>query len=319
LRKPGEKALIARLGLPVSRDTWDRGASELRGVESFRAEVRSEPDSEVSGVRCPVSVLPRGTFAQTSVFSGALSGATRTRGTTNVACALLQATSMLSSANAIVLVDARADFRCLVAETIRSRGLSPFQATTVQEARDLLVTLRHAQTPVSHLVVDLDLPDGPGEVVLDAAKVAFPRSRVLTFADNLNAQRACALVGRSTHLPRAGLTPEALLDVLLRQEDRSIEAFAAVLALSRREFAVLLCMIEGLSIAEMAVRLRCKASTIKTYSQRIYNKARRGSQTELLGLLVLWLTSSELDMPSVAKAESDSARRQEPELEPAHA
>jgi DNA-binding NarL/FixJ family response regulator len=214
---------------------------------------------------------------------------------------------MPAHANAMVVLDPRGDLLGCVERVLGAHGLSPLRATSVREACDLLIAFRQTQTLVSHLIVDLELPDGPGELVLDAAMAAFPHTRIVTLAEVLTAQRACSLVGRSTHLPRSGLTAEALVDVLLRHPDRGIEAFASALSLSKREFSVLLCIIEGLSIADMAARLNCKISTVKTYTQRIYNKAQRSSQTELLGLLVSWLTTPSFELLAVVKRSKRNA------------
>jgi DNA-binding CsgD family transcriptional regulator len=68
--------------------------------------------------------------------------------------------------------------------------------------------------------------------------------------------------------------------------------FAALHGLSERERDVLSGTIDGLSVAAIAERLDCKPSTVKTYMQRIFDKTKRGSQLEVLALLVDWLATA---------------------------
>jgi len=70
-----------------------------------------------------------------------------------------------------------------------------------------------------------------------------------------------------------------------------IGAFAVAKGLSPREEAVLVCMVEGMPIDDMADHLKCAVSTVKTYLHRLFNKTGRGSQLEVMGLLIEWLCS----------------------------
>ncbi|MDY7015599.1 MAG: LuxR C-terminal-related transcriptional regulator [Cyanobacteriota bacterium] len=65
-----------------------------------------------------------------------------------------------------------------------------------------------------------------------------------------------------------------IVQFLLRQyqEERRAKLESRVEKLSHREFQVLIFLAEGLKNREIAQKLNCKASTIKTHVERIANK-----------------------------------------------
>jgi DNA-binding NarL/FixJ family response regulator len=197
----------------------------------------------------------------------------------------------MPSESCAVLIDSDPAFAGSVRDAAERRGILLVHASGVSEGLSVLGCSRFRNSPPSHVIFDLDLPDGQGERVLEAAEREFPRTTVIGLSSKLDAFRACALLGRCTYLPRVGLTSEALVGALARSRTRSLHDFSHIHGLSAREEMVLLGIVDGLSVADTAGRLNCKPSTVKTYLQRMYIKTGRGSQTELLGLVVDWLTS----------------------------
>ena len=57
-------------------------------------------------------------------------------------------------------------------------------------------------------------------------------------------------------------------------------------SLSLREWQVLISMLNGLSIKEIAYQLKLKSNTISTYKKNIYYKLRIRTQIELFQLLL---------------------------------
>jgi DNA-binding CsgD family transcriptional regulator len=109
------------------------------------------------------------------------------------------------------------------------------------------------------------------------------------FANQLDGSQAGAVVGSCCCLREPGLPPGAPCGVSGRRSTDGLRGFAEEHRFSPQESAVLAGLVDELTTNDLAERLRCKPSTIKTYLQRIYNKTGRSSQTELLAYLVNWL------------------------------
>ena len=190
-----------------------------------------------------------------------------------------------------LLISADSTFAKAVVRAAENRKLPVRHVSDLARGLSLFERLGESAQAPSQVIFDLDLPDGPGELVLAAAEVEFPRAALVALSGDLAAPRACALVGRCLCLPRAGLTAEAFLRILERTPPRGVSEFADAYGLSAQERAVLFAIVEGCSLADVASRLQCRPTTVKTYMQRMFAKTGRGSRCEVLSLVIDWLTS----------------------------
>jgi DNA-binding NarL/FixJ family response regulator len=215
---------------------------------------------------------------------------------------------MLRAGTWVLLANTDAELAYSLTSALGQAEVGLVPVTTVASAVRALDRFRQ-QPELTHVVMDLDLPDGPAEMILTAMEGDFPRVRVLGLAPHLQGLRALSLLGRCMYVPSAGITADGLLGALKRTAAPELMEFATTFGLSCREYGVLQCVIEGLPIADTAERLQCRSSTIKTYVKRIFDKTGRGSQVELLGLLVEWLTESSARRPQATAARARLSRQ----------
>src|SRR3954467_3148029 len=104
------------------------------------------------------------------------------------------------SRSCAVLVDSNPTFAGSVRNAAERRGIALVHARDVLEGLDVLGGSQFRADPPSHIIFDLDLPDGHGERVLEAAEHGFPRATVIALSEKLDASRACALLGRCSYL-----------------------------------------------------------------------------------------------------------------------
>lgn len=181
----------------------------------------------------------------------------------------------------VLVVDDNVEFLHALKGLMERKGFIVSVATTLADA-----LLQLHGFSFDHMILDLNLPDGPGEIILANAKQNRPEMNIVVVSGYLDGPRAASLVGKCVYLPKAGLTLEILLKLVLEEEPDRINAFAKEHHLSKREVSVLAALIDGLGVDATAERLGCKASTVKTYLQRMFDKTGRSSQIELLGTLV---------------------------------
>src|SRR5262245_27812785 len=86
--------------------------------------------------------------------------------------------------NCAVLVDSNLVFAGSVRDAAARHGMSLVHATGVLEGLDVLACSSFRTIPPSHMIFDLDLPDGQGVRVLEAAERGFPWTTIIALASN---------------------------------------------------------------------------------------------------------------------------------------
>jgi DNA-binding NarL/FixJ family response regulator len=200
----------------------------------------------------------------------------------------------------VLLVDDHLSFRQPLAFMLgREPDISVVgQAGTVAEARQFL-----HQADIA--LIDLDLPDGEGTVLIDVLKSVNPVARGLV----LTASRDSAATARAVEAGAAGVLHKSLcidevitaihrleagehlmspmetvelLRVVARQRERDKAAQAAIDRLTRREREVLKALACGLSDREIAGRLHVSTETVRTHMVNILQKLGVDSRLQAL-------------------------------------
>lgn len=170
----------------------------------------------------------------------------------------------------------------------RALDAAGFHATAAFNAADALVALSNGP-PFDVILLDLTLPDAPGEVVIDF--VDGPCPRVLVMTDNDDTHRWVSLLKRGCKILRKPCHQGALLEAvrwLAHAEPDAVGAFAAEHALSPRQSVLLRLATEGLPTKEIADVLDCKPSTVWNHWHRIQAKTHCRSQMAVMAKFLLF-------------------------------
>jgi DNA-binding response OmpR family regulator len=208
----------------------------------------------------------------------------------------------MGSGRILLVEDEELVARSLGKALIRS-GFSVTVAPTVGGAIDALERADGA-AQFHHVVLDLGLPDGDGETVLDRCDELVNRPAVIVVAapEGVDCRRMVAFSGRCDYLPKP-LIFEALLVLLRRRRNGSIDDYGREFGLSERELAVLKLAINGLDVDATANRLGCRPGTIRTYWARVLHKTDARSREQSLSHVIRWLVRT----PSGATPSTQSA------------
>lgn len=201
----------------------------------------------------------------------------------------------------VLLVDDHASFRQPLAFMLEQEpDLTVIgQAGSLADARTLL-------RDVDVAVLDLDLPDGSGLVLVRELHQANPHARVLVLTASVKRKELAETVafGADGALHKSvGLadiiaavrrlaageplhTPEELIQMLRvagQERDKELAARASLDRLTRREREVLQALADGLNDREIAERLGMSTETARTHMVNILNKL--GVQSRLQALV----------------------------------
>ena len=166
----------------------------------------------------------------------------------------------------------------------------------VGSARELAATLLDTQCDV--LVLDLNLPDGDGMVMIRQLLVQRPQLAIVVLTmhdDALYVQEALAAGARGYVSKRAA--PDELVDAIraaergeqyldreLRAQQVAVEAggkHQALPELTEREAQVFLLLARGHSVARVATTIGINNKTAYAHRSSIYTKLKLGSDYEL--------------------------------------
>jgi DNA-binding NarL/FixJ family response regulator len=190
----------------------------------------------------------------------------------------------------VLLVEDHASFRQALAFMLeRESDITVVgQAGSLAEARRLLAGVDVA-------VLDLELPDGNGMVLIEELRAANPHGRVLILtasADQGDLARVIELGAAGTLNKSVGageivtairrlsagetlFSPGEIVELLRlagRQRERTREAQLALDRLTRREHEVLQALAAGLTDKEIARRLHISAETVRTHMVNLLAK-----------------------------------------------
>jgi DNA-binding NarL/FixJ family response regulator len=179
------------------------------------------------------------------------------------------------------------------------------RADTLAEARELLA----GGLQVDVTVLDLGLPDGPGEDLIGPLLATNPRSAVLVLTSFSERDRLARAVGagaagvlhkasdvaaildaiRRLHRGERLIAPDEAAAALrvTQTSGRGRQREAALLdSLTPREREILEVLAEGLSDKEIAARLTVSIATVRTHVNAILTKTGARSRTQALILAV---------------------------------
>jgi DNA-binding NarL/FixJ family response regulator len=175
-------------------------------------------------------------------------------------------------------------------------------ARSLSEATEILES---EEPGVDVAIVDLDLPDGSGSVLIRELRRSRPRATALVLSAVLEeAQRAQAIeagaaavmhkatrigdlleVVRRLHAGEQLLSQQEVIEALrliVRERESEREAQLALDKLTPRELEVLQALAEGLGDREIAVRLHVGTGTVHTHVTSILAKLEVSSRLQAL-------------------------------------
>jgi DNA-binding NarL/FixJ family response regulator len=164
-------------------------------------------------------------------------------------------------------------------------------AATFAAAWDATSPERWRDTPFRYVFLELTLPDGNGEDLLDRLAALCPRPGVAVVTGFLDAKRALTLHGRCGVVVPKPADQQVLLGLLNVLAQRSsghsiVDEFATLHSLSLQERRLLGTAVRGRSNDDAAHELGCSSVTVRTYWGRIFRKTGCTSAREVLaGLL----------------------------------
>ncbi len=189
----------------------------------------------------------------------------------------------------------------LLRQAIRGVIESHFPSSVVREAATGEEAVRVVQAePVEHVILDISLPDSSGLTVLKRIKLLRPTLKclVLTMHDNAQYARLAIAHGASGYLTK-GVTSGDLSDAI-----RTIQSGGQVgleplsdtsgrrwtgrgvtwpsASLSVRELEVLSLFAKGLTVSQVAKRLKLSVKTVSTYRSRLLEKLRLRTTADLI-------------------------------------
>jgi DNA-binding NarL/FixJ family response regulator len=174
-----------------------------------------------------------------------------------------------------------------------------WEATSAERWRDV---------PCDYVFLELRLPDGNGEDLLDRLAALCPRPGVAVVTGFLDARRALALHGRCGIVVPKPADQQILLRILTllgptSSGDSIIDDFASRYSLSFQERRLLFAAVRETSNDDAASELGCSCATVRTYWGRIFRKTGCTSAREV----VVRLLRFALDGPTGGRLPSSAA------------
>lgn len=179
-----------------------------------------------------------------------------------------------------------------------------FPGVHVSDAEDLdqmIKCLREQQFDL--LILDINIPGGNSLQMIDIVKLRQPSIKILIFSgydEHLYALRYLQS-GADGYLTKQSSESEfkkaiylvmnndkyispAIKEFLLNgiDDNKTVAAQNPLTNLSNREMEVMQSLINGLSVAEIGVRLNLQISTVSTYKHRVFDKLRISNIVELI-------------------------------------
>jgi DNA-binding NarL/FixJ family response regulator len=196
----------------------------------------------------------------------------------------------MTSAGRVLLVEDEELVARPLTKALSRSGFDVAVATTIGDAVEALEGADSRQ-PFRFVVLDLGLPDGDGEAVLDHCETLANHPKVVVVAapQNVDCRRMVAFADRCDYLPKP-LIFESLLTLLRRKRHDSLDAYGKEFGLSEREVAVLKATVHGLDLDGTAAALGCRPGTVRTYWARLLKKTNAGSRAQSLGHVIRWMS-----------------------------
>jgi DNA-binding NarL/FixJ family response regulator len=141
------------------------------------------------------------------------------------------------------------------------------------------------------ILLDLLLPDGKGEDLLEYLQTLSLRPPVAVISGHVDSGRIVRLMGQCDVTVPKPIGRADLLGLVETLRDRSsatrsVDNYCHTHGLSPRERDVIRAAAEGMVNKEIAYQLGCMPGTIATYWRRIYRKTGLTSQREVLAALI---------------------------------
>jgi DNA-binding response OmpR family regulator len=173
---------------------------------------------------------------------------------------------------------------------------SGFHVTVAASIGDALECLDRTLTenPFRHVVLDLQLPDGDGETILNLCDELPERPSVIVVAspEGVDSRRMAAFSGRCDYLPKP-LMFDTLIELLTREHIPRLSQYAEEFGLNEQEVEVLQSAVEGLDIEETARQLGCEPATVRSLWTRLAQKTSTSDREQTLAHVIRWLTKRE--------------------------
>ncbi|MBV6341687.1 response regulator transcription factor [Candidatus Magnetobacterium casense] len=170
------------------------------------------------------------------------------------------------------------------------------QAGSVSECMELI-----GKVDCEVVILDISLPDGSGFDILEALKARNPKLQIIIlsmlpddkFAIRAFENGAAGYINKSTvadelvdaiRAVASGnkyITPE-MAQKLARHVDRFQQEKLPHEALSEREYQVMLMLASGMLLKDIGAELGINLKTVSTYKDRIKNKMKLKTKTELI-------------------------------------
>ena len=182
----------------------------------------------------------------------------------------------------ILIADGDAAARKKLARVFGRAGFSTVEASTGQEALDLL---QHA--PPAAAILEPSLTGVSGYEVCRALRDQFGEAVPIIFVSATRTESydrvAGLLLGADDYLAKP-FAPDELLARVRRLVQRSLPAALTAPTLTKREFEVLGLLAEGLAQREIAQRLAIREKTVGSHIERILSKLGVRSRAQAVAL-----------------------------------
>lgn len=192
---------------------------------------------------------------------------------------------MVRTCGRILVVDDDSRFRSLVVELLTRAGFETFEASTGEEALELVAH----ETP-SLAVLDVNLPGASGYAVCNELRRMHGHALPIMFLSGERMESfdraAGILIGADDYMTKP-VDPDELTARVARMLARARPAPNGDLAsfgLTPREREVLGLLVDGLSQTDIADRLFLSPKTVGTHIQRILGKMGVSSRTQAVAL-----------------------------------
>jgi DNA-binding NarL/FixJ family response regulator len=175
-----------------------------------------------------------------------------------------------------------------------TRLLAPLEltwATTLGEAKRVVLSQERGEETFAALLIDLQLPDGDGAELIPLCRKLDPRPVCLVLSGNLDAARILELGALRTLAIPKGLVDQSLRQTIEDLIERrayfaSLRPFSDLFDLSPVQREVLRLTVEGKTAKEVAAVLKVSVRTIETHWDRIFEKTGVRSKLQLLATLL---------------------------------